>query len=300
MTVIRSGSLQGHTAAIYALERGTQPHLIFSGGSDRYVVEWDIASGQAVRAVAQLPAALYSLCHIQSRSLLLAGEAGGGIHVMQLEGNKLLKYFTHHASPVFSLRASLLNDCFYAASGDGTLSQWRLSDFSLMKTIRLCAEKVRHIALSPDESTLSVSCGDGSLRILDAASLGELKILREHASSLYTSCFHSDGRTLLSGAGDAHLNQWELASGRLLQSIPAHNFAIYSIAFHPAGHTFATCSRDKTIKLWDASSMQVKQRLNQEKSGGHSHSVNTLLWLDYESCLVSAGDDRQLITWKNG
>jgi centriolar protein POC1 len=76
-------------------------------------------------------------------------------------------------------------------------------------------------------------------------------------------------------------------------SVPAHNYAIYSIAF---GHGIcASASRDKTIKIWDELSFNPIQRLD-TKSGGHSHSVNKLLF--QHDHLISCSDDRQIICWK--
>ena len=297
MDIHKIAGLSGHNGPVYAAAQGAGEHVLLSGGSDRCVTEWDLRSHEPVKVVAQLPGVVYALEYVKEKGLLLVGESTGGIHILDLSANKSVHHFKNHGESIFDIRVSVPGDRFYAASGDGSISCWRLSDCTLLKTIILCREKVRDIRLNHDHSVLSVACGDGAIRLIRSEDMQEIKMLKGHEFSVYSTCFHPAGKLLLSGARDARLNIWDIESGELLNSIPAHNFAIYSIVFSPSGKYFATGSRDKTIKIWDSSSFQVLERLTREK-GGHINSVNRLLWLDYNDYLVSAGDDRMLMIWK--
>lgn len=79
--------------------------------------------------------------------------------------------------------------------------------------------------------------------------------------------------------------------------IPAHWYAINDLKLSPDGKYFASASRDKTIKIWDANSYELLKVLDNEKFEGHTHSVNSLLWVN-EHLLLSTGDDRQIIAWE--
>ena len=109
-------------------------------------------------------------------------------------------------------------------------------------------------------------------------------------------------KTILSGSRDAHLAAWQFSSleSSLLHTIPAHNFTINSMSYHADWQLLATASRDKTIKLWDAQQLRLLKVLDPQKAEmeAHTHSVNTLLWLDYNDLLISAGDDRTIMAWQ--
>jgi len=51
----------------------------------------------------------------------------------------------------------------------------------------------------------------------------------------------------------------------------------------------ASAGRDKAVKLWDGRNLDPMWR-HESRSGGHTHSVNAVLWLG--ELLLSAGDDR--------
>jgi len=106
---------------------------------------------------------------------------------------------------------------------------------------------------------------------------------------------HPQKPVLVSGGKDGHLRTWRTDQGfGALLELPAHKASIYRIAFSPDGNLMATASRDKTAKLWDASTLAPVGRLDRS-AGGHTHSVNALLWCG--ATLITAGDDRRILAW---
>ena len=101
---------------------------------------------------------------------------------------------------------------------------------------------------------------------------------------------------LLSGGKDALLKCWNWQENKLMTVIPAHNFAIYDLIAIKNGENFISISRDKTIKIWNSESLGFLQRLD-TKSGGHSHSINSIIYLTEES-FATASDDRRIIFWE--
>ena len=79
------GRMQGHAGAVYRLATGREPHLFFTGSADYMVAEWSLTELASQPFAIKLEAAIYSLCHIADKQLLLIGQAEGGIHVIDLE-----------------------------------------------------------------------------------------------------------------------------------------------------------------------------------------------------------------------
>ena len=119
-----------------------------------------------------------------------------------------------------------------------------------------------------------------------------------HGLSANAVVYDPQGNRLVSGGRDAHLNIWDAFTLEQIRSIPAHNYAIYAFAFSPDMSRMASASRDKTVKLWDVSTFDILLRIDREKFDGHRNSVNNVIWMDHASGLVSAGDDRAIMSWE--
>lgn len=288
------GLLKGHTGCIYAMDQGLYTNTVFTGGSDNFIVQWDLKGLQGEKFAKAFPGHLYTICHIPEKKLLLAGTTDGNIHIMDLDQKNEIRILKHHKGPVYDIKYSLKTDCFYTAGGDGNLGVCSLNTLSLIKIISLSGQKLRNIDFNYISSEIAIAMGSCEIFILDLFTLRLKYGFVAHRLSANSVCFTPDGKFLLSGGRDAHLNIWKTKDYTLLESIPAHNWAIYDIAFNQDGRLFATASRDKTIKIWDANTFRLLKRITKDSSMGHTHSVNKLLWSTFNNYLVSVGDDKEV------
>ncbi|CAM3032751.1 WD40 repeat domain-containing protein [Flavobacterium frigoris] len=285
-------TLTGHSGCVYAMDKGTSEHTVFTAGSDMFIALWNLETLQAEKFSASLPAAVYAICHIPEKKLLLAGTTTGSVHILDLEKKEEIKMLQHHTAPIFDIKYSLETNCFYTAGGDGNFAVCSLDTLSLIKMKKLSKEKVRSIDFNYTTSEIAVALGDCNILVFDLHTLDYKKDFIGHGLASNVVRYSPDGKFLLTGGRDAHLNIWQVGNYDLLKSIPAHNWAIYDIVFSPDATLFATASRDKTIKIWDAKTFQLLKRITKENFDTHTHSVNKLIWSTYNNYLVSVGDDR--------
>ena len=285
-------TLTGHSGCVYAMDKGTSEHTVFTAGSDMFIALWNLETLQAEKFSASLPAAVYAICHIPEKKLLLAGTTTGSIHILDLEKKEEIKMLQHHTAPIFDIKYSLETNCFYTAGGDGNFAVCSLDTLSLIKMKKLSKEKVRSIDFNYTTSEIAVALGDCNILVFDLHTLDYKKDFIGHGLASNVVRYSPDGKFLLTGGRDAHLNIWQVGNYDLLKSIPAHNWAIYDIVYNPDATLFATASRDKTIKIWDAKTFQLLKRITKENFDAHTHSVNKLIWSTYNNYLVSVGDDR--------
>jgi WD40 repeat protein len=293
--------LKGHMGSVYALEKGMEPHLFFSGSGDHFVVQWNLQTLDSGELIVKASAIVYSLRLVASQNILLVGTSTGGVHVIDLNTRKELRLLQYHQQGIFDIQFSEKNNLLVLAAGDGVISFCSLDDLSLIKQIKLCDQKLRSAAFNFSENKIAVGCGDGKVVLIELEKYSVESSLQAHKENW--SCnvvkFLSD-EILLSGGRDALLNVIGIDQHqmKIVNALPAHNYAIYDIQLSDDGNYFATSSRDKSIKIWDAKSFQFIQKLDAEKLGGHINSVNKILWSSYNDYIISGSDDRSLMVWE--
>jgi len=290
MPVRLKHTLQGHRGAVYSLARMPGTGLLSAGG-DGIIALWDLQRGENKGALAMLPAAVFSLCLSENGQYLLAGTEKGGIHVLDLR----LKQETHHLSylenGVFQIDMLPGGKGYYALGGNGVLA-FMNPGFSLGDRIKVSGAKLRTAAFY--DSCLWVGDSAGFVTQLSADGHQVLNGWQAHRPSVYGLVF--SGGYLYTSGRDGHIRKWDL-QGRLQWEIAAHNYAVYRLLMLP-GDRLVSASRDRKIKFWSAGDGSFIERI-ERAGGGHRASVNALLYLPEEKCLVSGSDDKEIKIWQS-
>lgn len=290
MTVRKISENRDHNGPIYNACSVIGARLFLTGSADRFVARWHPETlsqdGFAVKA----NKAVYSVAQIDN--LVYVGDAEGGMHVCDSETAQELKYYTLHSKGLFDILADHQNKQVYTAGGEGSLGIWTGTEF--FRQIFLSDQKLRALVLSKDGRTLYVAGNAGIIHALETDMFNEIQTA-ETKSEILSLALHPQKPVLLAGSKDAHLRFYKTENFELVREIPAHNFGVYDIAFSPDSSLCVSVSFDKTIKLWDATSFDVIRRIDHD-AGGHSSSVNTVLWTGNRE-FITVGDDRRIISW---
>lgn len=266
----------------------------FSGSSEGIILKWNSENYQEAKVVANIKASVLSLFYFPKKSILLAGQLQGGLHVLDLENKKELRHIAFHKNGVFDIK---FNDGkIFLSGGDGVLSIWEPDDFNLLKSVPVSTKSIRSLNFHPTKKELALGVSDHCIYIIDSNSFSIKKKIEHHKNSVFSVAYSPDGKYLLSGSRDAHLCVWDVNNNyELISTFPAHYYTINDIAFNSENTLIATASRDKTIKIWDASDFSFLKKLDAAE-GGHINSVNKLFWNGNQ--LISCSDDRSLIVWE--
>ena len=290
----RSAIFTGHKAGVYALCPGTEPWSFLSAGGDGIVSRWDRRTNDHGEQVAGSPKALWSMHFDRGRNMLFLGDSEGGLRTAH-PGQGEARHLVAHARGIFGM-VPLDHDRIVCAGGEGSISVWHVPTLELERQVPLSDDKLRGLARNKDASLLAVAARDGRVILLETDHFNTVHTIEAHAEGASSACWHPGKPVLITGGRDGHLRFWHAQEDfRALQAIPAHRANIYAIAFSPNGLVCATASRDKSVHLWDANTFDPLQRLD-ARNGGHTYSVNTLLWVD-DRLLLSGGDDRVVRAW---
>lgn len=281
----------GHNAAIFALAPGNDASHFFSAGGDGWIVSWDINEPDLGKVVATAPEQVFSICYLAKQQQIVAGTMNGGIHWLSLHPDTAHKHIAHHKKGTYAL----LNTPFglISGGGDGKITRWDVAAQRSVETLQLSHESVRCLAWEPTRQLLAVGCSDNFISIIDGATFTRVHRFQAHENSVFSLCFLPNGN-LVSGGRDAHLRLWSSGFDEL-KALPAHWFTINDLVLSPDGKNLASASRDKTVKIWDVQDLSLIKVFESVRDKGHVNSVNALVWTQQ---LLSAGDDRQIIAWR--
>lgn len=292
----QKGTLSEHKAAIYAICEGEENHIFYSGGSDQFVIRWNLKTMEAERVVSKAPTTVVSLCFLKVQNLLLIGQVEGGVHVIDLSESKEIKYLKIHKGYIFDILFIEEKNEVVFSSGDGSISVWSVLDFKLLFQTQIGKGKNRKVAYSKERRELAVASADGFVQVLKTVDWSK-KFLIEGLESGANSVLYFKN-SLLIGTKNAHLHEFDLSAQVKKEGIAAHNWAVYDLAFNSELDLIASGSRDKTVKIWNPENLSIVKRFEGFDDRAHTHSVNAILWTKHENLLLSAGDDRKIRVWE--
>lgn len=296
MDIKKIHTCTGHRAALYALAPGRDERHFLTAGGDGWVVEWSLDDPETGHLIAAVETQLFSLLHLPERNLLVAGNMHGGVHWIDWADPTRTRNVQHHRQGVYDLL--VVGEWLYSAGGDGLLTRWSVPEGRTVESVQLSNRPLRALAYSARSQELAVGASDGSIYVVDEATLAVCRTLSNaHLPSVFTVVYAPDQQRLLSGGRDAWLRVWAMEKeGERRLELPAHRFTLNHLAFSPDARLFATASRDKTVKIWDSTTCALLKVMDTLRYGGHTHSINRLLWLP--GGLVTASDDRTAMLWE--
>ncbi len=297
MNVKQIAKLTGHKGSIYTIVQGNEPHILFSGAGDGWVIKWDLTNLETAKVVAKVETNIFSMAFLKEKNWLVIGNMFGGLHWVDLNQKTDLKNIAFHTKAIFDILQ--VDNHIYTVGGDGQLAKWNIENQQVVESIQLANSSLRSIDYDANGKRFVVGASDNVIYFLDNHLNIKHQIESAHHNSVFTTRFVSNGTKLLSGSRDAHLKVWDLNENfENCSSQPAHLFTINHIEMHPNKAIFATASRDKTIKIWDSETYQLLKVIDVIKFGGHINSVNKILWSSYNNWLISVSDDRTVIVWQ--
>lgn len=248
-------TLLGHSDTVWSVAVKPNSQDILSGGSDRTIKLWNVASGKLLRTFSRHSSTVWSVAVSPDGQRFASSSGDKTADVWDLATGEFLCTLVGHSGTVWDTAFSTDGETLATGSDDRTIRLWSLSTGKEFRQLLGHTGAIRTIAFSPDGQYLVSGSSDKTIKIWDFPSGKLINTLQGHSDRILTLAISPDSQLLTSGGVDKTIKVWQLSSGKLLHDLSGHSHWINTVAFSPDG-TLLASGIGKTLEVWDISTAQ--------------------------------------------
>jgi WD40 repeat protein/predicted Ser/Thr protein kinase len=296
--ISRIKTITGHSSFINSLAFSPDNKTLVSGGADKLIKVWDLATGKVIRSLKGHAGFINFLTISPDGQLLVSASADKMIKVWNLDTGKLIRTLKGHVGFVNFLAISPDGQILASASADKTVKVWNLETGKEIRTLKGHSNSINSIAISFDGKTLFSASADRTIKIWNVVNGKEIRTLKGHSSFVNYVAISPDGKTLLSGSADQTIKMWNLVNGEEIRTLKGHASFVNYLAISPDGQTLISTSSDNIINIWNLSTGEKIRTLK-----GDFNYVNYLaispIAVSLDRHTIATGDrDKTIKLWR--
>jgi WD40 repeat protein/mono/diheme cytochrome c family protein len=275
-----------------------------SGGGDKIIRLWDVATGKQVATLDGHGSEVGSLAYSPDGKALAAGSGDGTIKLWDTGTTKETATLKGHTGRVCSVAFSPDGKTLASASVDeAVIKLWDVAAGKGKFSLKGHTGDVIVVTFSPDGKTLASGSVDKMIKLWDVATGQERATLIGHTGMVHDVAFSPDGKTLASCGGGGldkpgEVKLWDVATGRERATLKGHTGGVVSVAFSPDGKTLASGGKGGgfgtpgEVKLWNTATGRELATLR-----GHTELVSCGAFSVDGKMFASGGLDNTIRLW---
>jgi WD40 repeat protein len=285
-----------HAAEILCLAFSPDGTTLASGGHDRTLRIWDVATGKEIRRLGADRHPVAGVLFSPDGKILISAEsdpqAGGRtVRLWDTVGGKQLRSLPGTTAAHASLALTADGKLLAGIGADGSVLLWDTATGNEPR--RFAHEKGRctTLALSPDGKFLAAGLATRQLVLWDTATGRGTLRPAWHRGAVRALVFAPDSSTLAVADAGPVVVGWDVGTGARVRQLGSYRGQGQPIVFSADGKRLASAGREKCY-LWDT---QAGKELG--PFVGHRKWVNAVAFSPDGRMLASAGDDRTIRIW---
>ncbi len=296
-------TLLGHKQDVISVAFGKDKNLLASGGDDKLLILWDVATEKPVFKSDEQNMSLNAVAFSNTDRAVGTVNQAGDLMVFALDaagknpklalsigvadrGTTAAIAFTRDGAGIFTAGGD--NKIKLTAGPDGMPG---FGAASMVRKFEGHTKSVNSIALSKDGNTLVSGSEDQTIIVWDA-NTGKLeRVLQGHLQGVVSVAIRPDGAQLASGCQDGSIRLWPLNKADEHRAATEAKDNLWAVAYSSDGQTTASAGADRTVRVYNA----VTGKMTKELSG-HQGAVTSLAYLGSDR-IVSGSGDKLLKIW---
>lgn len=245
-------TLQGHVMGVWAMVPWED--ILVSGGCDRDVRVWNMATGASVHTLRGHTSTVRCLKMSNSRTAI-SGSRDTTLRVWDLTSGNCTNVLMGHQASVRCLE--IHGDLVVSGSYDTTAKIWSISSGQCLRTLQGHFSQIYAIAF--DGHRIATGSLDTSVRIWNAYDGNCLAILQGHTSLV--GQLQMRDSTLVTGGSDGSVRVWSLNTYNPIHRLAAHDNSVTSLQFDDL--RIVSGGSDGRVKIWDLGTGNLIRELSQ-------------------------------------
>jgi WD40 repeat protein len=290
-------AVEGRQGDVTALAFAPDGRTLVTGGNDKDVNFWDVATGTFRFLCPGHTNRITALSFTPDGQTVLSASADGTLRFWNAATGQLRHTFEgQHAGPITGLAVAPDGKTATTASVDRTLCVWELPTGKVIHRLNVGNDAINSLAYTADSKVLIGGGAAGQVRLWDLATGGEQPPGGPRAP-IHALVFTPDGRSVISSGQDNTIRIWDAATGREVRSWGARVNKSPNLALSPDGKVLAVggeapANAQAPVRLWDTATGQELRVLP-----GHNQVVTCLAFAPDGTTLATGGGDNLVQLW---
>ncbi|GAA5924705.1 hypothetical protein JCM3775_005449 [Rhodotorula graminis] len=219
--------------------------VVVSGGSDRNVRVWDVATGRCLHVLPGHTSTVRCLRVLDARPVAVSGSRDGSIRVWDIERGLALRLLSGHRKSVRAIE--VCGNKIVSGSYDTTARLWNVDTGECLHVFRGHIGEIYSVAF--DGARVITGSLDSTVRVWNAETGDFLALLQGHTLLVGQMQLDPYSDLLVTAGSDGTVMVYSLTTYEALHRIKAHSQSVTSLQFDE--RFILSGGNDGRLKLWD-------------------------------------------------
>lgn len=240
--------IAGHQGWVKAIAVDHSNQWFASGGGDRVIKIWDLASGILKLTLTGHISTVSALCVSKRHPYLFSAGHDKMIKCWDLETNKVVRHYHGHLSGVFSLGLHPNLDVLVSGGRDSTVRVWDMRTKAQIFSLNGHKSTISTIQCQDVDPQIVSGSMDSTIRLWDLAAGKTMETLTYHRKSVRSLALHPSDFAFASASADG-LKQISFPKGTYIRDFIGHDnqSIINTVSINQDGVVFSGCDNGKML-----------------------------------------------------